>query len=426
MTAPVPARTTSSVEAGSGAPWHLAPGVELLGEYRDAGLSRPRYRLRRPDGQVVPVSHLLYLVAAALVDHHQPEDVARAVSKQLGRRVSTENVEQLVAAKLRPSGVLASADDQPSAIPPGNPRLGLTLRVGVVPERLHRALTTALRPLYRAAVVAAVLTGLAGRRLATATPRLLAHLRPARPRRRAALAVVAAVAACCAIAGLALEHSDPRDRPALAAPARVVQNSSRPELPVRPMVFPPVAGLASPDPRPPQPTPERPAPLQATLAPLSPAPTTRTVQAGEDLWAIAQAVASQAIGRPASDLETAPYWSKLLDANQATLAGPDLLYAGQVLTIPVVPIAPDTGAGTAAAPPAAAGSRAATWTVQPGEDLWSIAQAVESRALGRDPTDQETAPYWNLLLEANRANLTSADLLYAGQVLQLPPPAGVS
>lgn len=412
MTTPIPAPTTSNVEAGSGAPWHLAPGVELLDEYRGAGSSRLQYRLRRPDGQVVLVSRLLYLVAAALVDHHQPGDVARAVSEQLGRPVSAATVEQLVAARLRPHGALATAVNRPSPVPRANRRLGLRLRVEVMAERLRRALTSARRALYRAPV--AVLTGLAGRGLTTATPRLFAHLRPARPRRVAALAAVAAVAACCVITGLALEHSDPHDGPARADPARVVQ------------VFPPVAELASPGPRPPQAAPERPAPPQVTLASLSPAPTTRMVRAGEDLWAIAQAVASQAIGRPASDLETAPYWSGLVDANQATLAGPDLLYAGQVLTIPVAPGTPDTGTGTATAPPAVAGSRAATWTVQPGEDLWSIAQTVESQALGRDPTDQETAPYWNLLLEANRANLTSADLLYAGQVLQLPAPAGVS
>src|SRR4051812_12608432 len=238
MTTPIPAPTTSNVEAGSGAPWHLAPGVELLDEYRGAGSSRLRYRLRRPDGQIVLVSRLLYLVAAALVDHHQPGDVARAVSEQLGRPVSAATVEQLVAARLRPHGALATAVDRPSPVARANRRLGLRLRVEVVAERLRRALTSARRALYRAPV--AVLTGLAGRGLTTATPRLFAHLRPAHLRRVAALAAVAAVAACYVIAGLALEHSDPHDGPARAAPARVVQ------------VFPPVAGLASPDPRPPR------------------------------------------------------------------------------------------------------------------------------------------------------------------------------
>src|SRR4051794_7436136 len=162
MTATMTACDDAPADAVVDAPLRLAPGVELLGEYRDSGFSRPQYLLRRPDGQVVLVSQLLYLVAAALVEHHHPAAVAETVGQQLGRPVSAANVEQLVTAKLRPTGVLATGDQEPVALARANPLLALTLRVGVVPERLHRALTTALRPLFHAPVVVAVLATLLG------------------------------------------------------------------------------------------------------------------------------------------------------------------------------------------------------------------------------------------------------------------------
>ena len=66
----------------------------------------------------------------------------------------------------------------------------------------------------------------------------------------------------------------------------------------------------------------------------APTPATWTVQPGDDLWSIAQTIAGQSIGRSASDAETAPYWSHLLDANQASLPDPDLIFTGQVLVLP--------------------------------------------------------------------------------------------
>lgn len=90
-----------------------------------------------------------------------------------------------------------------------------------------------------------------------------------------------------------------------------------------------------------------------------------------------------------------------------------------------VPPAPDDGDGSAVAavvPP--------TWTVAPGEHLWSIAETVLARAWARPAADDEVAPYWEALVEANRAVLAdpaNADLIYPAQVLTVPsppPPAG--
>jgi nucleoid-associated protein YgaU len=65
-----------------------------------------------------------------------------------------------------------------------------------------------------------------------------------------------------------------------------------------------------------------------------------------------------------------------------------------------------------------------TWTVQPGEHFWSIAEARVAGAIGRDPTDGETAGYWAALVAANRPLLpdpADPDLIFSGQVLVLPP-----
>jgi hypothetical protein len=75
-------------------------------------------------------------------------------------------------------------------------------------------------------------------------------------------------------------------------------------------------------------------------------------------------------------------------------------------------------------PPAAgAVTAAATWTVQPGQCFWSIAEAELGRVWGRRPTAAEVVPYWNRLIEANRTALAdpgNADLVFPGQVFALP------
>lgn len=61
------------------------------------------------------------------------------------------------------------------------------------------------------------------------------------------------------------------------------------------------------------------------------------------------------------------------------------------------------------------------WTVRPGEHLWSIAEQVVPPGAG----EAEVAAYWSRLVTLNRAALADPDcpdLLFVGQVLELPPP----
>lgn len=64
---------------------------------------------------------------------------------------------------------------------------------------------------------------------------------------------------------------------------------------------------------------------------------THTVQPGEHMWLIA-ARHLESMGAPASDSDVAPYWVRMIDANCAVIRSgdPDLIYPGEVLTLPEV------------------------------------------------------------------------------------------
>lgn len=65
-----------------------------------------------------------------------------------------------------------------------------------------------------------------------------------------------------------------------------------------------------------------------------------------------------------------------------------------------------------------------TWTVAPGESLWTIAEDLLADAWQRQPTHAETDPFWRALVEANRSRLADPadpDLIHPGQVFEVPP-----
>ena len=82
------------------------------------------------------------------------------------------------------------------------------------------------------------------------------------------------------------------------------------------------------------------------------------------------------------------------------------------------------GERPAPAPPPETPRTTETWTIAPGEHLWSIASDVLADAWQRRPRESEIAPYWRRLIARNRTMLVdpdNPDLVFAGQVLQLPP-----
>lgn len=82
-----------------------------------------------------------------------------------------------------------------------------------------------------------------------------------------------------------------------------------------------------------------PEPPQAPAA----SPTTWEVEPGEHFWSVAERVLTSAWGRAPSDREVDPYWRALVGANTEVLrdrGNLDLLFPGQVITVPPPPAAP--------------------------------------------------------------------------------------
>jgi len=78
------------------------------------------------------------------------------------------------------------------------------------------------------------------------------------------------------------------------------------------------------------------------------------VESGDHFWGIAKEVLADAWGRQPTDQEVAPYWSRLIDANQDRLLPPDdpnVIYPGQTFTIPAPPTSPAEQAGSFDAEP---------------------------------------------------------------------------
>jgi putative peptide zinc metalloprotease protein len=126
----------------------LADGVELLGEYQDSGYRQPPSLARRPDGQVIQMSPLLYRVTCRIDGSRDPAAIAELVSEDLGRSLTADQVQHLIRSKLLPLGIVA--DQGAPAVPPtANPLLALRARGTLLPERAANAAGVLLRPLFR-------------------------------------------------------------------------------------------------------------------------------------------------------------------------------------------------------------------------------------------------------------------------------------
>jgi len=139
-------------------PPRLAEGVELLGEFKDSGYSKPPSLIRRADGQVLQLSRLLYLVARRMDGKQDPLAIADQVSSDLGRSLSPGQVCYIIIAKLAPLGILAG-EAGASRVPIAAPLLGLRARATLMPDRAANAVGSFLRPLFHWPVIVAVIAG---------------------------------------------------------------------------------------------------------------------------------------------------------------------------------------------------------------------------------------------------------------------------
>lgn len=112
-----------------------------------------------------------------------------------------------------------------------------------------------------------------------------------------------------------------------------------------------------------------------------------TVERGDTLWAIA-----------VKFFGDGNQWKKIYKDNKEVISDPNRIYAGQVLTINVAALT--AGQGTV---------QGDTYTVQPGDSLWKIAEKVYGN--GRR---------WRKIYEANADRISDASKIYAGQTLVVP------
>ena len=145
-------------------PPRLANGTELLGEFKNSGVTEPPSLVRRADGQVIQLSRLVYLVASLLDGSRGPDVIAAKASAELGRTLSAEQAGYLISAKLAPLGIVASAVASavaPADLPTARPLLALRARVTLLPAAAADAAGVLLRPLFSWPVIVAVVAGTA-------------------------------------------------------------------------------------------------------------------------------------------------------------------------------------------------------------------------------------------------------------------------
>src|SRR3954447_6120350 len=138
----------------------LADDIELIGEYEGSGYKKPPSLVRRGDGQVIQLTPLLYSVAEKADGARDYEGIASALSDEIGRSVSSDNVRFLVEQKLQPLGILAGPDGTAPDAGKLDPLLALKFRAAVIPEWLSHVLASVFRPLFFGPVVLAALGGL--------------------------------------------------------------------------------------------------------------------------------------------------------------------------------------------------------------------------------------------------------------------------
>nr|AQQ74944.1 hypothetical protein [uncultured bacterium] len=121
----------------------LVEGAELVGEFKNSGYREAPQLVRLPDGQLVRLPPLLYLVAKALHEHRDLagsdveralDRVAAAVTEQAGAQLTGEQVVYLADRKLAPLGVTTYSDGTAPEPVKADPWLALRWRVAVMPE----------------------------------------------------------------------------------------------------------------------------------------------------------------------------------------------------------------------------------------------------------------------------------------------------
>jgi DNA-binding SARP family transcriptional activator/nucleoid-associated protein YgaU len=134
---------------------------------------------------------------------------------------------------------------------------------------------------------------------------------------------------------------------------------------------------------------------------------TVTVERHDSYWAIAERTLGDGFRwREIHELNV----GRTMNDGHVITSGDDTLRAGWTLELPAGAMVSDTALQHET-------------VVEPGDNLWNLAEEHLAADLGRDPSDEEVAPYWREAVAANTDRLVQAgnpDLIIPGQVLVLP------
>src|SRR3954454_21932573 len=142
-------------------PLRLLPGTDLLGRVAGSGLREPPHYVRRPDGEVVQLSGLLFVIAGHARPGTTPEQIAQRAGADLDVRIRPDQVAYVLEHKLHPLGIVAGPDGAAPELKRLDPMLALSHRVGVVSPGLVDAFARPLATLFAWPVLAGVLAVLA-------------------------------------------------------------------------------------------------------------------------------------------------------------------------------------------------------------------------------------------------------------------------
>lgn len=162
---------------------------------------------------------------------------------------------------------------------------------------------------------------------------------------------------------------------------------------------------------------------RATPAPAPPAgPPTVTVEKHDSFWAIAERTVGDGYRwREIRDLNV----GRTMNTGDVIQAGSDLVQPGWVLDLP----GDAQGAAVGSAPGELAHDVPTEVVVEPGDNLWELAEEQLAVATGEQPTDAETLPYWHDLIGANEDRFVqpgNPSLIVPGQHLTAPPVPGAA
>ncbi len=122
-----------------------AEGLELLGAPGGSGYRQAQQLVRRPDGQTLQLTPLLYSLLELLDGTKSLDVLAEELSAQIGRTASVDDVQHLLG-KLEPLGVLAGSDLAQAVT--SNPLLALRFKVVASNPATTRRLTAPFAALF--------------------------------------------------------------------------------------------------------------------------------------------------------------------------------------------------------------------------------------------------------------------------------------